>query len=54
MTWKVEIHDDARCELRKLDPQVVRRILRFVSFSALKGPSVRLNHPAGYEGAHRV
>lgn len=30
MTWKVELHDDARRDLRKLDPQVVRRILRFL------------------------
>ncbi len=31
MTWRVELHDDAQRELRKLDPQAVRRILRFLS-----------------------
>ncbi|MFD6099216.1 type II toxin-antitoxin system RelE/ParE family toxin [Nocardiopsis flavescens] len=30
MTWRVELHDDAQRELRKLDPQAVRRILRFL------------------------
>lgn len=30
MTWKVELHDDARRELRKLDRQAVRRVLRFL------------------------
>ncbi|WP_017599564.1 type II toxin-antitoxin system RelE family toxin [Nocardiopsis lucentensis] len=31
MAWKVELHDDAKRELRKLDGQVARRILRFLN-----------------------
>ncbi|MFE3457490.1 type II toxin-antitoxin system RelE/ParE family toxin [Nocardiopsis aegyptia] len=31
MTWKVELYDDAKRELRKLDHQAARRVLRFLN-----------------------